>query len=143
MNERHPDSARHPTMSCFSSSKGNGLDEELCPLVSPPQPCASSLYEQVENLALVDDAWIVMAMAPLRWKRANPSVLAAMMINQAASEAGYGSAVVTLEPQPANPVAIRRVSICPDMTKPLAGRKRAVRITSGGTPRSDCLRAFR
>jgi hypothetical protein len=70
MNELQPKSARHRTMSRFSSSKGHGLDEELCPLVSPPQPCRSSLYEQVENLALVDDVWTGMALAPLRWKRA-------------------------------------------------------------------------
>jgi hypothetical protein len=66
------------------------------------------LHEQVENLVLVDDVWTGMALAPLGWKREDPSWLAAMMINQAASEAGYGSAVVTLEPQPAKPVAIRR-----------------------------------
>jgi hypothetical protein len=28
------------------------------------------LYEQVENLAVVDDVWTGMALAPLRWKRA-------------------------------------------------------------------------
>jgi hypothetical protein len=80
-------------MSRFRSSKGYGLDEELCALVrstrksveargddrssrvtkadipqqfSPPQPCRVILDEQVENLALVDDVWTGMALAPLR-----------------------------------------------------------------------------
>jgi hypothetical protein len=38
------------------------------------------LYEQVQNLALVDDVSTGMALAPLRWKRAR----LAAMIDQAA-----------------------------------------------------------
>ena len=54
MNEPHPKSARHRTMSRFSSSKGHGLDDELCVSFHPRSLVASPLY-QVENLALVDD----------------------------------------------------------------------------------------
>jgi hypothetical protein len=50
MNELHPKSTHHRTMSRFSSSKGHDPDDELCALVSPPKdifnPRLSILFDE-------------------------------------------------------------------------------------------------
>ena len=74
MNELHPTSARHRTMSRFSSSKGHGLTMSFVHSCHHRSLVASSLYEQIENLALIDDVWTGVdsanALATLRGKRA-------------------------------------------------------------------------
>ena len=64
MNGLHPKSARHRTMSRFSSSKGHGLTMSFVHSCHHRSLVASSLYEQIENLALIEDVWTGMTLAP-------------------------------------------------------------------------------